>query len=352
MGVGQAGKVCVLSAALALGVGTARAQAQTIELKLSHFVPPNHAYHKWATAWAEQLGKDSGGRLKTTIYPNGQLVGPPNRQFDAARNAVVDIAFTLHGVTPGRYAMTELANLPFSWPKAGSGSATTSRRMSDLAPTYLEKEHQGLRVLYMAVANPVVFNCKSAIRTLDQFKGVKIRYAGVQNKYLIDALGAVPLLVPPPESQDALAKGIVECAMFPFEASLAYDLGSVAKFATVPGVSTATFAMVMNPAKYEFAAGRPQGADRQVDRAGGGGEFRQGLGGGRDARTRSAGRARRADPDAFGRRPGADEDPDGAAHRDGDRRARERRQAGAEVLRRIHEVDAPVCRGIGLGSWS
>ena len=61
----------------------------------------------------------------------------------------------------------------------------------------------------------------------------------------------MPLLVPPPESQDALAKGIVECAMFPFEASLAYDLGSVAKFATVPGVSTATFAMVMNPAKYE-----------------------------------------------------------------------------------------------------
>jgi TRAP-type transport system periplasmic protein len=251
MGVGQAGKVCFLSVALTLGVGAASAQAQTIELKLSHFVPPNHAYHKWATAWAEQLGKDSGGRLKTTIYPNGQLVGPPNRQFDAARNAVVDIAFTLHGVTPGRCAMTELGNLPFSWPKAGSGSATTSRRMSELAPTYLEKEHQGLRVLYMAVANPVVFNCKSAIRTLDQFKGVKIRYAGVQNKYLIDALGAVPLLVPPQESQDALAKGIVECALFPFEASLAYDLGSVAKFATVPGVSTATFAMVMNPAKYE-----------------------------------------------------------------------------------------------------
>ena len=62
------------SAALAVGIGAAGAQAQTIELK-SISVPPNHAYHKWATAWAEQLGKDSGGRLKTTIYPNGQLVG-------------------------------------------------------------------------------------------------------------------------------------------------------------------------------------------------------------------------------------------------------------------------------------
>jgi hypothetical protein len=23
------------------------AQAQTIELKLSHFIPPNHTFHKW-----------------------------------------------------------------------------------------------------------------------------------------------------------------------------------------------------------------------------------------------------------------------------------------------------------------
>src|SRR5918912_1072116 len=95
-----------------LGGGAA---AQTIELKLSHFIPPNHTFHKWAMAWADQLAKESGGRLKITIYPNGQLVGPPNRQLDAARNGITDIAWVLHGVTPGRYPMTELANLPFAW---------------------------------------------------------------------------------------------------------------------------------------------------------------------------------------------------------------------------------------------
>ena len=110
--------------------------------------------------------------------------------------------------------------------------------MSELAPTYLAKEHQGLHILCMAVANPVVFNSKRPIRKLDEFKGVKIRYAGVQNKHLLDALGAVPLLVPPPESQDALAKGIVEGAMFPHRGgAVAYDLGSVAKYATEPGIS-------------------------------------------------------------------------------------------------------------------
>jgi TRAP-type C4-dicarboxylate transport system substrate-binding protein len=59
------------------------------------------------------------------------------------------------------------------------------------------------------------------------------------------------MLVPPPESQDALSKGIVDAALFPHEAALAYDLGSVAKYAIEPGVATATFVLAMNPAKYD-----------------------------------------------------------------------------------------------------
>jgi len=161
--------VAALSAAACLGFDGA-ALAQTIELKLSHFVPPNHTFHKWATAWGETLEKESGGRVKLTIYPNGQLVGPPPRQFDAARNGVTDIAWVLHGVTPGRYAVTELGNLPFTWPKAGSGSSITGKRMTELAPTYLAAEHQGLRILFMSPANPVVTYSKVPIRKIDDFR--------------------------------------------------------------------------------------------------------------------------------------------------------------------------------------
>jgi TRAP-type C4-dicarboxylate transport system substrate-binding protein len=38
--------------------------------------------------------------------------------------------------------------------------------------------------------------------------------------------------------------------MFPHEAGLAYDLASVVKYNIEPPVASATFAMVMNPAKY------------------------------------------------------------------------------------------------------
>jgi len=248
MALDRAGRICVLAAAWALTASAA--QAQTFELKLSHFIPPNHTFHKWALAWTEELTKESGGRLKFQIYPNGQLVGPPNRQLDAARNGITDIAFVLHGVTPGRYPTAELVNLAFSWPKAGSGSSITSKRMSELAPTYLAKEHEGLHLLFTAAAMPILIYSSVPIRKLDDFKGVKIRYSGVQNRNLLDALGAVPLLIQPPEAQDAIAKGIIQGATFPHEASLSLDLATVAKHATEPGLSTAPFAFAMNPAKY------------------------------------------------------------------------------------------------------
>lgn len=249
MALGRNMTTALAAAATALALA-APAAAQTIELKVSHFLPPNHTFQKAMVAWGEELEKASGGKLKLRIYPAGQLAGGPNRQFDAARNGISDIAISLHGATPGRYALTELVSLPFAAPAAGTASAVTSRRLTELAPTYLAKEHEGLRILWMAVTPPLMFHSKSPIRKIEDFKGLKVRYAGTQFKNLIDALGAVPLAVPPQETQDALSKGIVDAATFPYEGAASFDLGTVVKNTLEPGVSSATFAVVMTPAKY------------------------------------------------------------------------------------------------------
>ena len=243
-------QACALAGVVALGVGPAQAQTQIITLKLSHFVPPQHTFHKWVVGWTEKLEKDSGGRLKFEIYPNGQLVGPPNRQLDAARNGIVDIAWVLHGVTPGRYPMTELANLPFTFPSKGVDLPEMAKRLTELAPKYLAAEHTGLHILFLNQAPPVLLYSKEPVKTLADFKGKKIRYASITNKQMLEALGAAPMLIPPSDAQDAISKGIVEGAMFPHEAGLAYDLAAVAKYAIEPPVASATFAFVMNPAKY------------------------------------------------------------------------------------------------------
>jgi TRAP-type transport system periplasmic protein len=227
------------------------AVAQTIELRVTHFMPPNHTFQKELLRWADELDKASNGRLKLRIYPASQL-GPVQRQFDLVKNGVADIAVSIHGATPGRYPLTEVVGLPFVSPREGINSAITSRRLTELAPIYLADEHQGLRILWMAVTNPLMFHlAKMPIKTVQDFRGLRIRYSGQQLTKIISALGAVPLAVPPGETTDSLAKGIIDGATFPYEAAQSFDLGSVIKYTLEPGVSTATFAVVMNPKKFQ-----------------------------------------------------------------------------------------------------
>ncbi len=239
------------AAATAALARPALAQAARIELKVSHFLPPNHTFQKQALLWSSELEKASGGKLTLKLYPAAQL-GPPPRQFDLARNGVADIAIGLTGSTPGRYPLTELVSEPFLAPKEGGLCAITSRRLTSLAPTFLTAEYPGMRLLWALVTSPLLtFTIKAPIRTPADFKGLRIRYAGEQSAEILRLLQAVPLAVPPAETQDGLAKGIIDGATFPFEGAQSFDIGTVVKYGCQPGISSATFVAVMNPRTFD-----------------------------------------------------------------------------------------------------
>lgn len=237
----------ITAAVLSLGVGAAEAET----LKISTFVPPNHAFNRMLAAWGEELKEKSGGDLTVEIFPAGQL-GPPPRQFDLVRSGAADIAVILHGATPGRFPVTELAGLPLTAPAAGNESAITSKRLTELAPEYLAKEHEGTRILWMAVTPPLKIHLKSADPSdLSVFEGLRIRYAGTIWQQVIEALGASPVPVPPAESADALGKGVIDGASFPFEATESFDLAPVVKYSMEPGLASATFAVVLGDQAYD-----------------------------------------------------------------------------------------------------
>ena len=249
-----------LVAAVCLSLTPAR--AQTVELKVSHYLPPNHTVHKVLEAWSTELDQRSGGRLKLKIYPAAQL-GPVQRQFDLARSGQADIAVGLHGATPGRYPLTELTSMPFSWPGAGASSAVTSTRLTELAPKYLAAEHQGLRILWVGVTPPVsIFTAKRPIGSVDDVARLKLRFAGEQHARMLRALDAVPLQVPPGEIADGMSKGVIDGALFNYEAAESFGLGSVTSFVQEPGLATSTLALVINPNRYSRL---PQDLQKLID---------------------------------------------------------------------------------------
>jgi len=238
----------VATVAAIAATGLAPATAET--LRVTTFLPPVHTFVRAVEAWGEELAEKSGGELELQIFPAGQL-GPPPRQFDLVTSGAADIAIFLHALTPGRFRVTELAGLPLTHPSAGDASAISSRRLTELAPEFLAEEHPGTRILWMAVTPPLKINlAKVDPSNLDNLKGLRIRYAGTTWQKIVEALGASPVPVPPAETADAIAKGVVDGATFPFEATKAFDLGPVIRYSLEPGLASATFAVVMSDAAY------------------------------------------------------------------------------------------------------
>lgn len=241
-------KRTALTGALLLAGSLAFAQNQVFELKATDFLPPNHTFNKELLRWAEELKLKSNGRLLITVFPSSQM-GPPPRQFDLVRTGVADIGVGLTGATPGRFLMTEVSNLPFA---VGDSSAKSSRAMTELAPKYLSKDFAGVKLLQMTITSPLKFHmAKAKIGTMADFKGLRVRYAGSLFADSVKAFGGTPVAVPPGDVVDAMSKGTVDGALFPFEGAQSFQVGTVAKYSYEPGVNAASFFWIMNPATYE-----------------------------------------------------------------------------------------------------
>lgn len=244
----QAFTTTVAAAFLATAIPTA-AIAET--LKVSTFVPPNHAFNRMITAWGEELSDKTNGELTIDLFPAGQL-GPPPRQYDLAATGAADIAVVLTATNPGRFPMAELAALPLSYPSAGPDSAISSERLSALADEYLAEENPGTKILWMAVTPSLKMSLAvdEKPETLADLSGLRIRYAGKIFQSIIDSLGASPMPVAPGEVSESLSKGIIDATMFPYEAVMAFDLGNVINYAIEPGMASAVFSVVMNADKF------------------------------------------------------------------------------------------------------
>ncbi|HEX9812660.1 MAG TPA: TRAP transporter substrate-binding protein [Burkholderiales bacterium] len=217
-----------------------------IVLKVSHFLPPGHSISKGLVEWGEELKNRSNGRLQLDVYPAGKL-GPPPKQYDLAVNGDVDISLALHGYTPGKFPLTEVAQLPFVVEEGAASSA----RLTELAPKYLAKEHLGVKILFLLSSPPLKIHlAHKRIDSVADFKGLRLRYSGAPVGEAVKALGGLPVEMAPGKVAEAMKKGELDGAIFPYEAVRPFHIHEVSKYSVEPGFNSVTFFLVMNEKKY------------------------------------------------------------------------------------------------------
>ncbi len=231
-----------------------QAQAEQIVLKVHHMLPPtsNPQVHM-IQPWCDKISKESNDRLKCQIYPAMQLGGTPPQLFDQVRDGVVDIAWTVPTYSAGRFSKSEVFELPFMAHTAKGGSQAFWQYEQKNAAD----EFRGVKVILLHVHDGSLFHFTSKqVKTLEDLKGMKIRAATRINARMLAALGATPVQMPLPQVPEALAKGVIDGAMVPWEGVPAIKLHEIAKYHldTPPGAarfSNTIFVMAMNQAKYD-----------------------------------------------------------------------------------------------------
>ena len=243
-------KPVLLTAAAAMLCGGV--SAQTV-LTASSWLPPSHSLTETQKEWCGLLEQKTSGKIKCNLLPRGVAAAPAT--FDAVRNGLADISFTVHGYTPGRFVTTQVAEFPF----LGNNSEPVSvafQRLYARTPAMAE-EHKGVKVLAVFTHGPgIVFNTKRPITKAEELLGLKWRVGGGMVNEISKSLGMNVTLKPAPESYELLSSGVMDGTLFPAESVESFKIDKVIKYGTTfpGGLYNTSFVFMMNQAKYDALA--------------------------------------------------------------------------------------------------
>lgn len=238
-----------LAAAAALLGAAAPAGAQTV-LTVSSWVPPTHSLSIAQKEWCDLVEKNAAGKIRCNVLP--RAVANPPGTFDAVKNGLADVSFTVHGYTPGRFVYTQMAEFPF----LGDQSEPISVAFNKVAMKYPQfaQEHQGVHVLAFFTHGPgIVFNTKRPVTKLEDLQGLKWRVGGGMVNEISKALGMNVTLKPAPDSYELLSGGVMDGTLFPAESIESFKIDKLIKYATTfpGGLYNTSFVFMMNQATYD-----------------------------------------------------------------------------------------------------
>lgn len=229
------------------------ARAQELTLRLHHFLPAVSNVHRFfLTPWAQKIAADSNNRLRVQIFPAMQLGGAPPQLYDQARDGVVDIVWTLPGNTPGRFPSIEAFELPFV---SHSRAAVNVQAVQTLFERRMRQEFSETQILCAWGHDGGLIHARREVRRQEDMAGLKLRFPTRQAGEALRALGAAPIGMPVPQIPEALAQGVIDGAVVPWEVVPSVRLHETVRFHTeIPGSPTlyiATFVLAMNKARYD-----------------------------------------------------------------------------------------------------
>jgi len=219
-----------LALSFALTIGAAQAQDKTFVMKIT--LPTlNDTVHQVAKNYAAAVERDSGGRIKTEVYPASQLGSIPRQiegvQFGSIQCALVPPEFFV-GVDE-RFEVMTAPGLTSSMEHAQriAGDPAVLKLMLGLGAD------KGLHGVGLFMATPSSIISRTPIRHLADFKGKKLRiFASDFQSVALKRLGATPVAMTLADVLPAIQQGAIDGAIAALNVYVPMHFADAAKYVT------------------------------------------------------------------------------------------------------------------------
>ncbi len=247
-------KNILLNATFALAISTAAtgvASAETV-LKWGEHLPQCCSMYAKAADWmVKQTEERSGGDLKIDINYGGVLA-TVGEIPSAIENGIIDMGNIVTPYFPDQFVINNA--IPFFWPQPKSQEELGNLMLKwhDEYPAFGEElARYNLHLVTVRPLPPYGLICTKPIRTLEDFKGVRVRSYGVALPAMLEAVGAVPVGMADVEAYEAMSNNVLDCSAADIALVEAFKLDDVAKyFINVPMGASWGHIIAMNTDKY------------------------------------------------------------------------------------------------------
>ena len=183
--------------------------AKTVEFKFAHSGSLEHQYHIGAEYFKKLVEEKSGGEMKVTIFPQGQLGGERDLA-EGVRMGTVEIGSASPGNMAGFAPELELFGVPFLFQTKKQVYTALDGEVGE----YFNKillDKGFVNLAYWEVGFRNMTNNVRPVKTPEDMKGLKIRVQESKIKVeLIKSLGAIPTPIPFGELYSALQQKVVD----------------------------------------------------------------------------------------------------------------------------------------------
>ena len=218
-------------AALPFVGSQAAAQDKQTTIKLTHVFPATHyLWLQGGKIFADEIDKRTSGKVKFEVYPAGQL---GKDLLALLKSGLADMVILSPSYAPDKLPLTSVSELPGLYSTSCEATVRFWKLAQEGGPIY-EAELKALGALPLFVFTLPPYNILTVskdVRTLADLAGLKVRAGGSAMDKTIRALGAASVRIPSPELYDAMTRGTVDGAFFPYAGLHQFKLEQIFKFA-------------------------------------------------------------------------------------------------------------------------